>query len=189
MKKIISVNNLNLYKNQRLKIGFLGGSFDPPHQGHLHIALNALEELKLDEVWLSVAKQNPFKENHKYSFNERLRLTEKLIEGHANLKVLSIEDELNILYTIEIIEHLTKKLSNIEFYFIIGADLAKSIHTWGGYEKIIDLAKLVIFSRSGYSQEVESSQIIQEYQNSGKVSFIQIDEIDISSTKIRNETK
>lgn len=186
MGNIIELTNLNLYKNKNLTIGLLGGSFDPPHNGHLHIASQALEKLAVDEVWLAIGKQNPTKSPHKYSYNERVNMTSALIKNDSNLKALSIENELDIIYTIDLLNYLNVALPNIKFYFIIGADLAASIHTWDGIDRILQLANLVIFSRAGYTSQVADSEIIKKYSKSGKVTFIPISEINISSTAIRN---
>lgn len=189
MQNIISLDKLELYKNKNLKIGIFGGSFDPPHHGHLHLAQNALDKLKLDEIWFDLANQNPTKPEHKHNFEERSNMLQDMISPYPKMKLLTIEKELNLTLTIELINYLKNLLPQIEFFFLIGADLPSSIDKWEGIDKIIDSLKLVIFSRSKYSHEVKDSYIYRKYHQVGKVEFVEIDEIDISSTEIRNRSK
>ncbi len=189
MLNIISLEKLESYKNKKLKIGIFGGSFDPPHNGHLNLAQNALEKLSLDEVWFDLANQNPTKPTHHHNFEERSHMVQNMIASFNKMKLLIIEKELEIILTIDLISYLKKLLPKIEFYFLIGADLASSIHKWEGIDKIIDSLKLVIFSRSNYSHEVKNSYIYKKYNPTGKVEFIEIEEIDVSSTEIRKILK
>ena len=189
MQRIISVDNLKLYKNKKLQIGLFGGSFDPAHIGHLHLAKNALEKLNLNEVWFDVANQNPTKKLHKYSFEERCGLVLKIINPYPRLKLLKIEEELNIVLTIEVVRYLKNILPEIEFNFLIGADLASTIHEWDCFEEIMESLKLVIFSRSLYSNLVKESYAYKKYSKNQRVIFIETEEINISSTEIRNRSK
>ncbi len=186
---IISLNNLKSYEKQKLKIGILGGSFDPPHEGHIHISVNAIEKLNLNEVWWSVAVQNPLKPSHMYSFNERVEKSSELTKSSKYIKILTIENELNIILTVDLFSYLTKNLPEIELYFLIGADIVTHIHEWEGFDEIIKMAKIIIFSRPKYSELVKDSAIMKKYASSGIVSFVEIDGFDISSTQIRSLVK
>lgn len=188
---IIDVNKLKLYKNQKLKIGILGGSFDPVHIGHIHIAKNALKKLALDELWFSLSPQNPLKPPPSHNYNERFELLQNLIEkenintGIKNkFKILTVEREENIYFTGDLFGYLHESLPNIEFWFIIGADIAPKIHEWEKFDELIKYANIAIFSRAGYSHLIEDSEIMQKFA-SKKVKFFPIKEIHISSTQIR----
>ena len=189
MDNIITLDKLKNYKNQSLKIGILGGSFDPCHIGHFHIAKAALEKLGLDEVWFALSPQNPLKPPHLFSYNKRIEMLQILIEQESKFKILVIENELKTKFTADLFEYLTKELSDLEFSFIIGADLVHKIIEWEKFDRLIELTNIVIFSRSGYSMDVLNSKLYLTYSKINKVSFIEIDEIDISSTQIRKKLK
>ncbi|NDB84418.1 MAG: nicotinic acid mononucleotide adenylyltransferase [Alphaproteobacteria bacterium] len=188
MNKIITINTLDRYKKQTqkqgLKIGILGGSFDPPHEGHLHIASNALTKLLLDEVWFSIATQNILKPLHKYNYEERESKLLSLTQKYDKYKIVEIEKELGIIYTADLFEFLTKTLPEIKFYFIMGADLIEQIQSWTLFDKLYNLVELVFFSRGGYKAEQAFKMLSSEYK---AIKFIEIDEMSISSSAIRKQ--
>ena len=187
MNKIIDNKLLDLYTKQKLKIGILGGSFDPPHIGHLHIALRALEILKLDELWLALSPQNPLKPAAMHSYESRSLKLEKLTENYKQIKILTAEKDIGTNLTSDLFEYLIKKIPNSEFCFIIGADIAPKIHEWEKFDELIKLTNIVIFSRAKYSHLVENSYLIKNFSKIGKGKYIPIDEVDISSTELRQK--
>ena len=91
MNNIVTFSRLKLYKNQNIKVGILGGSFDPAHFGHIYIASKALELLNLDEVWFAIAAQNPWKPLHKYSVEDRiLKLKSLILKKNCILNIQQI---------------------------------------------------------------------------------------------------
>lgn len=187
MNKIIDLKILTSYENKSLKIGILGGSFDPPHKGHFHIAEKALENLDLDEVWLALSPQNPLKPPPHFSFEQRLEMLQKLLEGNNKLKILTVENELKINLTADLFSYLNNNIGTNKFQFIIGADIAPSIHQWEKIDELLNETNIVIFSRARYTNLVEGSEIIKNNKYQDKVRFIPIDEVDISSTELRQK--
>lgn len=188
MNNIISLSNLNLYKNQKIKVAILGGSFDPAHIGHIHIAKSALNKCGFDEVWFSLSEKNPLKPPYKYSLEERVSKLQNIIDDNR-FKILIIESEMKTNFTADLFSYLSINLPIIDFSFIGGADLLLQFDKWEKFEELISMTDIVIFSRSGYSEKAleELSKKSQEYGK--KVKFIEIDEINISSTEIRKQEK
>ncbi|MDX1924770.1 MAG: nicotinate (nicotinamide) nucleotide adenylyltransferase [Rickettsiaceae bacterium] len=184
MNEYITVDNIFRYKNQNLKIGVLGGSFDPAHYGHIHIATKASESLRLDEIWFSISPQNPTKPKHKYEYDERKKMLSDLISKFTSFKILEVESNLGINITSKLFSYLNQELPQIKFYFIMGLDIAAKLESWEGFEKLINLVELVIFSRGGYIVDEEIAKLLNKYPN---IKYIQVDEVEISSTQIRNK--
>jgi nicotinate-nucleotide adenylyltransferase len=187
MNKIIDNKLLDLYQKQKLKIGILGGSFDPPHIGHLHIALKALETLGLNELWLALSPQNPLKPPPFHSYEDRICKLEHLIKDYHEIKILTVEKDIGINLTSDLFDYLIKKIPNSNFCFIIGADIAPKIHEWEKFEDLIKLTNIVIFSRARYSHLVQNSDIMKKFSTVRKVKYIPIEEVDMSSTELRNK--
>ncbi len=184
---MLHFSRLKLHKNQNIKVGILGGSFDPAHFGHIYIASKALELLNLDEVWFTVAAQNPWKPLHKYSVEDRILKLNNLICDNNKFKILDIEKELHIKYTADLFEILRDEAPIIDFIFIAGADIAINIDKWEKFNSLIKLTDIAIFSRGGYNEINSDTAIFKKYNN--KIKFFEIDEVEISSTKIRQEEK
>ena len=96
-------------------IGLLGGSFDPPHKGHLYISLEAKKILKLDEIWWLVSPQNPLKINKPASYYERLRNCKSIVRNQP-IKVKEIEKKINSKYSYQTIKHINKHYGNLNFF-------------------------------------------------------------------------
>lgn len=163
----------------RRKIGLLGGTFDPPHKGHLNIAKEALQQLALDEVWLIPTYEPPHKEGAATSGCDRLKMVERMIEPYDCLKVKSIElERKGKSYTIDTINTLKKRYPDVSFYFIIGADQVNTLDQW---YRIEDLVKKVTFVG------VERPGVLWEEKL--PVQKIQAIHMDVSSTEVRQKIK
>ncbi|MDA3885128.1 MAG: nicotinate (nicotinamide) nucleotide adenylyltransferase [Candidatus Delongbacteria bacterium] len=131
------------------KIGIFGGSFDPIHTGHLIICNIIKEELNLDKIIFVPAFRSPHKAISKFTSPQvRLKMVELAIEDNKGFEISDFEiSQGRSVYSIETIEHMKKKYSEAELYFIIGADSFKDISKWKDPELIRDKVKLVIASR------------------------------------------
>jgi nicotinate-nucleotide adenylyltransferase len=101
---------MNLKKKISKKIGILGGTFDPPHKGHLTISIFAIKKLKLDFLIWGVTKKNPFKKNPIFSLKKRLLLSKKIVRNNKKIKVHSYDKFLKSSETIKLIKYLKKKI-------------------------------------------------------------------------------
>lgn len=130
-------NNSRFYKG--LRIGLFGGSFNPPHAGHLHAAKTAMRALGLHQVWWMVSPGNPFKKNQNtLPYTERLAACEALIGAHnPAMRVSALEGELGVHLTADTIEELKQRFPNVEFVFIAGADILHELPKWHKWQNLI----------------------------------------------------
>ena len=174
------------------RYGIIGGTFDPVHNAHLYIAYEAKEQLNLDEVIFMPAAKQPFKaENIITDSKLRYEMVKTAIESFNEFSVSSYEIEKGGLsFTYETLQHFKgesdAKNQEKELFFITGADCLISIEKWSEVEKIFSLATLVVFSRDGISKNemIEKKKIIEEKYN-GKIIILDLKELEISSTDIR----
>ena len=182
-------------------IGLLGGSFDPPHKGHLYISLEAKKILKLDEIWWLVTPQNPLKINQPASYSERVKNC-KILTKNKPIKIKEIEKKINSQFSYQTIKYLNKHYKNINFFWLMGADNLINFHKWQNAHRIFNEIPIVVFRRYGYNQQALKSYVSNLYKNFRiKNKNIHIDnfnqlpawtiiqnkEIKISSTEIRKQ--
>lgn len=127
---------LNSPRWHGLRIGILGGSFNPPHIGHVHISLAAMKGLALDAVWWLVTPQNPLKSRKADDFNERIRQCEAIAQ-HPKLIVTGLEREVGTQITYHSIKEIKKTYNRHEFVWISGMDNALSLHTWHHWKALL----------------------------------------------------
>ena len=145
-------------------IGLLGGSFDPPHKGHLYISLEAKKILKLDDIWWLVTPQNPLKVNRPASYSERIKNC-KLIIKNQPIKIKEIEKKINSKFSYQTIKYLNKHYKNINFFWLMGADNLINFHEWQNADKIFSEIPIVVFRRYGYNNKALKSYTSNFYKN------------------------
>lgn len=162
------------------KVGILGGTFNPPHIGHLIMANEVYDALQLDEVRFMPNAIAPHKQmRDDASMVDRLRMIEITTAPYPHFKVEKIELELGgISYTYHTMVALCEREPDVEFYFIIGGDMIDSLHTWYRIDELVHLVRFVGLKRPG-----------TESKNKYKVTMVEAPEIDLSSTLIRNRLK
>ena len=185
------------------KIGLLGGSFDPPHKGHLFISLEAKKILKLDEIWWLVTPKNPLKISKPAGYEERLDNCKKITRNFP-IKVQEIEKNIDADYSYKTINYILKHYNNIKFFWLMGADNLINFHKWEKWQKIFNNMSIVIFRRHGYNTKALKSIASQRFKNNRVISsninlddfiftpswlLIENKEIRISSSEIRNQRK
>ncbi len=166
-----------------MKIGLFFGSFNPIHIGHLIIANTMAENTDLQEVWLVVSPQNPFKKNtsllHEF---DRYEMVSLAINDNNKLKVSDVEFHLTRpSYTIDTLTYLSEKYPQHQFILIIGEDNLNSFPNWKNYDKILDYYELYVYPRPS----IEKSDLA----NHPKIRFVQAPLLDISATYIRTTIK
>ncbi|MCL2469812.1 MAG: nicotinate (nicotinamide) nucleotide adenylyltransferase [Alphaproteobacteria bacterium] len=135
-----------------LRIGLLGGSFNPAHKGHLRMSLFALQRLKLDEIWLVIAAQNPLKtRDEMLSFTKRAASARTLVAGHKKIKIKTVEKQFGTQYTIDTLRAIKAKNPDVFFVWLMGEDNLKTIHQWESWPQIFHEVPIAVFRRSGYS--------------------------------------
>ena len=135
-----------------LRIGLLGGSFNPAHEGHRHISLFALQRLRLDAVWWLVSPQNPLKPvEGMASIDERIASAES-VAGHPRIEVSDIESRMGTRYTADTLQALRRRYAKHRFVWIMGADNLIQLPRWRDWTAIVGMVPIAVFARPGYSQ-------------------------------------
>lgn len=157
------------------RVGILGGTFDPPHLGHLIIAEEVRLALNLEEVWFMPSQEPPHKNKAFIRAEERVEMVKKAIECNPFFKLNTIEvDRLGKSYTVDTLNILKEKHPDVTFYFIIGGDMVEYLPKW---RKIDELKKIVTFvgvKRVGFKLDTPYP-----------VELVDIPYIEISSTMVR----
>ncbi|TAE34494.1 MAG: nicotinate-nicotinamide nucleotide adenylyltransferase [Alphaproteobacteria bacterium] len=132
-----------------LRIGVLGGSFNPPHSGHVHLALHALKALNLDYVVWLVALGNPFKEGSDMaSYAVRYALTQRMVGHHPRMMVTNIEQRIKKNYTRDVLVHLQRFMPQHHFIWLMGADGAAGLMRWQKAQQMMHHVPIAIFDRA-----------------------------------------
>ena len=171
-------------KRKNSKIGILGGTFDPPHIGHLHISKIALKKLKLDCVMWFITKKNPLKQKPYLSTNMRIKLSKDIIKNHKKICVKYLDDKIKSRNTFDLLNYLNKKNKKIKLFFLIGADNLIKFHRWDKWKKIPQLAKIVVFARSNYAIKALNSIASKKLKKKDWI-YINSKKMNISSSLIR----
>jgi nicotinate-nucleotide adenylyltransferase len=138
-------------------IGLLGGSFNPAHDGHRYISLEAIKRLDLAEVWWLVSPQNPLKPRAGMApIAERMAVAER-VARHPRIKVSDLEARIGTTYTAETLRRLTS-MPGQRFIWLIGADNLLQLAKWQHWERIFALAPIAVFDRTPYSRSVVASK-------------------------------
>ena len=173
-----------MIRSMRKRIGIFGGSFDPPHRGHLEISKLSIKVLSLDKVYWCVTKKNPFKKKTFFSLTTRIKNSKLLTNKVEKIKIKFFEDRIKSVNTIDLIKYLKKKNKKIFFFLIIGSDNLIKFHKWKNWKLLLELTEIVVFSRKDYDKKAKKSAIMKQ---SKKIMFIKNKPINISSTKIRKK--
>jgi len=173
-----------MIKLKKKIIGLFGGSFDPPHQGHIKISLSSIKNLKLSKLYWAVTEQNPFKPDPYYSLNKRILKSKYLSKNYKKIKVISFEKYAKSSRTIDLIKYLIDKEKKVDLHLIIGSDNLIHFHRWEKWKSIVKVVKLVVFPRTGYDRKARKSVIVK-HLNQKNILFIKNSKINISSTNLR----
>ena len=130
------------------KIGLLGGSFNPAHSGHLHVAETALKRLQLDEVWWIVARGNPLKSDHG-DYAARLASAQKIATSPA-MRVSDVERREGFTYTVDTLKFLQRQSKTDHFVWLMGSDNLASFHRWKNWRAIARSVPIAVIARPGY---------------------------------------
>ena len=161
----------------RRKVGILGGTFNPPHNGHMHIAQSVYEALMLDEVRFMPAATPPHKEeDDSVSAEHRLRMVEEAVAEVPYFHAFDYEIKRGgTSYTYETMRALTELEPDVDFYFIIGGDMVDSLSTWYRIDELLKMMRFVGVQRPGTKNET-TYDIVR----------VDIEPMDIASSNIRS---
>ena len=173
-----------LFKRNYNRIGILGGTFDPPHKGHLYISKIALKKLKLNKLIWIVTKKNPLKGKPYLSTKIRINLSKKITKKEKKIFVRYFDDKIKSINTFNLLKYIKKKNQKTELFFLIGADNLAKFHKWYNWKKIPKIAKIAIFPRQHYSIKSLSSIASKELDRKDLI-YMNSKKINITSSLIR----
>tara|TARA_Y100000590_G_C15729705_1_gene1016557 strand:+ start:610 stop:1200 length:591 start_codon:yes stop_codon:yes gene_type:complete len=183
------------------RIGLLGGSFDPPHKGHLYISLEAKKILSLDEIWWLITPKNPLKINNPATYEERKKNCYKICRNFP-IKIKEIEKKINSSYSYKTIKYLKKHYQHQKFFWLMGSDNLINFHKWENWRKIFQEISIIVFKRQGYNDKALNSitkktfsnyhikynhMLLTNFEILPSWCFLNNYEIKISSSDIRNQ--
>jgi len=181
-----------------MRIGLLGGTFNPVHVGHLRIGLECLEEYNLNKVWLIPAYIPPHKKENVLPFAQRFDLLAKAVQDVPGLEPVQIEKELGgVSFTINTMLFLRKKYPQVEFYFILGRSAFFTLPFWHRGKEILDLVHLIVVNDGANFSNLEWNKLKIELnltsgpscwqKGSKRVFFLECPLFAISSSLIRDK--
>lgn len=173
-----------------MKIGIIGGTFNPIHLAHLYIAYEAKCQLNLDKIIFIPTGSPPHKKDMEIlEASLRYNMVYEAIKNYEDFEISDYEiEKKGLSYTFETLEHFKK--DDNELYFITGADCLMDIEKWKYPEKIFKLCNFVVFNRAGYSKKnlrIQKEKIQQKFNTN--ITFLDIIDLEISSSIIRNRIK
>jgi nicotinate-nucleotide adenylyltransferase len=190
--------------SEGLRVGLLGGSFNPPHAAHRELSLFALKRLQLDRVWWLVSPGNPLKDTRALPVLEARLSAARAIADHPAIHVTGIEAALNTRYTVDTIAALRRRFANVRFVWLMGADNLAQFHRWRAWENIARQVPLAVIDRPTDSFRALASpaaQALAKYRHNESLAaqladfdapawmFLHGMKSPLSSTELRSHTK
>ena len=152
---------MNLKKK---RIGILGGSFDPAHNGHLAISKEAVKKFKLEKIIWAITKKNPLKKVGPSSLRDRLEKTKKLVKN-PSIKLSQIEIRNNFRYSFQLLKFLKRRNSHINFIWVMGEDNIIQFHLWKNWQWIANNMRIAVVARGNSRSLVNSSTFALKYRS------------------------
>jgi nicotinate-nucleotide adenylyltransferase len=170
-------------KNIIHHIGIFGGTFDPPHKGHIAIAEQAMRQLRLECVYFIPAYIPPHKQqSSSTTAHHRLNMMKAAVRGKKEFKVSSIElQRRGVSYTVDTLKTFKKRFPNNELVLILGADNLLQFHSWKSPETILRLASLAVYKRKGFHRAMKNTSMSHRVLKGPM--------LQLSSTEIRKKIK
>lgn len=173
-----------------MRKGIFGGTFDPIHIGHIHIAYEALYKLKLKEIVFMPNGQPPHKQDKDVSYEAaRYEMVEVAIKDEKRFSISNYEiSKYELSYSYETLIYLNSLEPETKWYFIVGTDSLMNFNKWKNVREILSRSTLVVFSRTGYEKEaIEETKNFLEEKYNCEILLLEIPLLDISSTDIKEK--
>jgi nicotinate-nucleotide adenylyltransferase len=162
------VNGTRFWIKITMKIGILGGTFNPPHIGHLILAQEVAQKLALDKIFFIPTNIPPHKESHNVNAHDRLTMVKLAIKGDERFEALDLEIRRGgVSYTIDTVRALKAKLPRAVFYLIVGSDLANDFPTWKYFENLKKAVNIVVAKRRAYPLKKRNRFIVVDIVQMG----------------------
>ena len=143
-------------------VGLLGGSFDPPHPGHVHITREALKRFGLDRVWWLVSPGNPLKQHGPAPLAERMAAARKIMQ-HPKVDISDFEARAGTRYTAETLDALMQEYRGVNFVWLMGADNLVQLPKWQDWERIMQTVPIGVLARPGDRIRARNSKAARVY--------------------------
>lgn len=145
-------------------IGLFGGSFNPPHEGHVLVAKTALQRIGLNQLWWMVTPGNPLKKHlNQLPLKERMQQSAALIDD-PRIKITGFEQAINSRNSVTTISHILTRNTGVNFVWIMGADSLASFHHWFRWRDIVNMIPIVIVDRPSAQMSALSSPMAQTFK-------------------------
>lgn len=187
------------YLRPGMSVGLLGGSFDPPHPGHVHITTQALRLFGLDRVWWLVSPGNPLKTEGPAPMARRVQACRSIMT-HPHVRITGLEAHLGTRATADTLEALHRLYPGVRFVWLMGADNLAQFHRWNRWRDIIDTTPIGVLARPGdriSARMSPAARLYAKYRIAGQAShilgrasapawcFVNAPMMDVSSTSLR----
>ncbi len=146
------------------RIGLLGGSFDPPHAGHVHITKEALKRFDLDQVWWLVSPGNPLKDTGPASLARRMAAAREIMD-HPRVHICDFESHVGTRYTAETLAVLQDKCPQARFVWLMGADNLAQFHRWKDWQEIMARVPVGVLARPGDRIAARTAKAAQVFRH------------------------
>lgn len=150
------------FATRGMVIGLLGGSFDPAHEGHVHITREAMKRMGLDQVWWLVSPGNPLKVRQPAPLAERMAQARRVMR-HPRVKVTDLEAKLGTRFTADTIARLRRVCPGVTFVWLMGADNLAGFHRWDRWREIMGAIPVGVLARPGAGLRARLSPAAQIY--------------------------
>lgn len=176
-----------------MKIGLLGGSFNPAHQGHIYISELAVQKLGLNQVWWVPTAQNPLKEKTVTPFITRFAACLEITKNYPKIHVKNFEAD--SFSTYKLVKKIKAQYPQAQFYFLMGADNLEKFHLWKNFLPLLKSIEFAVFSRANFLQKAQETRAMQVYSKLAgashlpKITLFKTKNYDISSSEIRNNSR
>ncbi len=181
-------------------VGLFGGSFDPPHQGHVHVTREAMKAFGLDRVWWLVSPGNPLKERGPAPLERRVTAARDVMQ-HPRVDVTDIEALTGTRATADTLAALRRLYPQVRFVWLMGADNLAQFHRWKDWRQIMDSVPVGVVARPGdriSARMSPAARLYAKYRIDGQARhllgraeapawcFVNVPMVDVSSTELRN---
>jgi nicotinate-nucleotide adenylyltransferase len=163
-----------------MAVGLFGGSFNPPHAGHILLAEIALRRLELDQIWWIVTPGNPLKDLRELApLKDRLAACEAITQD-PRIKVTAFEAAHQVRYTADTLDIVKQRHADVDFVWLMGADNLKNFHKWQRWEEIANTFPIAVIDRPGFTLSYTSSKFAKTFD------YAKLDEADAPALARRN---